>query len=192
MDRRKRFTLRNFKLTKTVITDDELTGYTPLGAHFPLSGYREKAMHSGKQRPKGFSLIELLVVVAIVLILAALAVPNLLRARRAANEASSVASLRTIASGQMAYRHTQGAYTTLAGLGSENVIDSVLASGSKSGYVFGSDPGADPSMEFTADAEPAISSGIGASGTRFYFVSQDQVIRFSVGAPADSTSSPLY
>ena len=149
-------------------------------------------MHSSKRRLKGFSLIELLVVVAIVLILAALAVPNLLRARRAANEASSVASLRAIASGQMAYRHTQGAYTTLAGLGSENVIDSVLASGSKSGYVFGSDPGTDPSMEFTADAEPAVSSGIGASGTRFYFVSQDQVIRFSVGGPADSTSSPLY
>jgi hypothetical protein len=47
-------------------------------------------------------------------------------------------------------------------------------------------------MEFTAAAEPAVSSGIGASGTRFYFVSQDQVIRFNAGAPADSTSSPLH
>lgn len=148
-------------------------------------------MQSGQFNPKGFSLIELLVVVAVVLILAAVAIPNLLRARRAANEASSVASLRAIASGQMAYRHTQGAYTTLAGLGSESVIDNVLASGSKSGYVFQSDPGTDPTMEFTADAEPAVSSGIAASGTRFYFVSQDQVIRFNVGAPADSTSSPL-
>ena len=149
-------------------------------------------MQSSQLKRKGFSLIELLVVVAVVLILAAIAVPNLLRARRAANEASSVASLRAIASGQMAYRHTQGAYTTLAGLGSENVIDSVLASGSKSGYLFASDPGTDPSMEFTAGADPAVSSGIGASGTRFYFVSQDQVIRFNTGAPADSTSSPLY
>ena len=149
-------------------------------------------MNSSEHRPKGFSLIELLVVVAVVLILAAIAVPNLLRARRAANEASSVASLRAIASGQLAYRHTQGTYTTLAGLGFEGVIDSVLASGSKSGYIFASDPGTDPTMEFTADAEPAVSSGIGASGTRFYFVSEDQVIHFNVGAPADSTSSPLY
>ena len=157
-----------------------------------LTANRKQGMPSSQFKPKGFSLIELLVVVAVVLILAAIAVPNLLRARRAANEASSVASLRAIASGQMAYRHTQGAYDTLAGLGSESVIDSVLASGSKSGYLFASDPGTDPTMQFTAAAEPAVSSGIGASGTRFYFVSEDQVIRFSVGAPADSTSSPLY
>ena len=149
-------------------------------------------MNSSQHKSKGFSLIELLVVVAVVLILAAIAVPNLLRARRAANESSSVASLRAIASGQMAYRHSQGAYTTLAGLGSETVIDNVLASGSKSGYLFASDPGTDPTMEFTAVAAPAVSSGIGASGTRFYFVSQDQVIRFNAGAPADSTSSALY
>jgi type IV pilus assembly protein PilA len=157
-----------------------------------LNANKQQDMPSSHFKSKGFSLIELLIVVAVVLILAAIAVPNLLRARRAANEASSVASLRAIASGQMAYRHTQGAYTTLAGLGSESVIDSVLASGSKSGYLFSSDPGTDPTMEFTADAAPAVSSGIGASGTRFYFVSQDQVIRFNAGAPADSTSSPLY
>ena len=119
-------------------------------------------MQSTKRTKKGFSLIELLVVVAVVLILAAVAVPNLLRARRAANEASSVASLRAISSGQLAYRHTQGSYTTLAGLGTEKVIDDVLASGSKSGYLFQSDPGTDPTMEFTADAQPAVSSGIAA------------------------------
>jgi type IV pilus assembly protein PilA len=150
-----------------------------------------RTMHPLDPKRRGFSLIELLVVVAVVLILAAVAIPNLIRARRAANEASAVASLRAISSGQMAYRHTQGVYATLAGLGAENVIDNVLASGSKSGYTFDSDAGADPAMEFTATAEPAITTGIGATGTRFYFVSQDQVIRFSVGAPADSTSSAI-
>ena len=57
---------------------------------------------------KGFSLIELLIVVAIILIIAAIAVPNLLRARRSANEASATASMRTIGTGQLMYRSTHG------------------------------------------------------------------------------------
>jgi type IV pilus assembly protein PilA len=142
-------------------------------------------------KTKGFSLIELLVVVAIVLILASIAIPNLLRARRSANEASAVASIRAIASGQLAYRHTQGSFTTLTALGAEEIIDDVLASGSKSGYQFSSSAGSAPALEFTADAVPAVSSGIAATGARFFFVNTDQVIRFNTGAPADSTSSPL-
>jgi len=139
----------------------------------------------------GFSLIELLIVVAIVLILASIAVPNLLRARRSANEASAVGSLRAIASGQLVYRHTEGNFTTLAGLANESIIDDILASGSKSGYTFASDPGFMPDLEFTAQASPAVSSGVMATGTRFFFVSQDQVIRAKRGAAADSTSNPL-
>ncbi len=129
--------------------------------------------------------------VTVILILASIAVPNFMRAKRGANEASSVASLRAIASGQLAYRHTQGSYTTLTALGTENVIDNVLAAGSKSGYVFTSAAGANPATEFTADAAPAIPTGISATGTRYYFVNQDQIIRFNTGAAADSTSSPL-
>jgi type IV pilus assembly protein PilA len=142
-------------------------------------------------RNKGFSLIELLVVVAIILILASIALPNIMRARRVANEASSVASLRAIASGQLVYRHTQGAYTTLTALGTEKIIDDVLAGGAKSGYTFSSAPGSDATMEFTAEADPAVSSGLVATGSRFFFVNEDQVIRFSTSGPADSSSSPL-
>jgi type IV pilus assembly protein PilA len=143
------------------------------------------------QKVAGFSLIELLIVVAIILILASIAVQNLLRARRSANEASAVASIRAIASGQLAYRHTVGVFTSLTGLGSEDIIDDVLASGTKSGYEFSSEAGGSPAIEFSAEAAPAVSSGIMATGNRFFFVSQDHLIRANLGGAADATSSPL-
>lgn len=142
-------------------------------------------------RLRGFSLIELLVVVAIVLILASVAIPNFMRARRIANEASSVASLRSIASGQLAYRQTQGNYISLSALGTEKIIDDVLASGTKSGYTFDSAAGSNTASEFTAVGAPAVSSGFAASGVRFFFVNQDQVVRFSLSGPASASSSPL-
>src|SRR5438270_13929942 len=97
-----------------------------------------------RSKEKGFSLIELLIVVAIILIIAAIAIPNLLRSKMAANEASAVASLRTINTSSVAYSTTYGAYpTNLTNLGpasgapsstTADLVDSVLASGTKSGY----------------------------------------------------------
>ncbi|PYV92712.1 MAG: hypothetical protein DMG05_03690 [Acidobacteria bacterium] len=130
-----------------------------------------------KSSAKGFSLIELLVVVGVILILASIAVPNFLKARRSANEAAAVASLKAIGSGQLAYRSSQGDFVTL------DIY--------KSGYNFSSSAGTTPSLEFTATAEPAVSTGITATGTRFFFVNQDQVIRCSAGSSADANSSPL-
>src|SRR5713226_3832657 len=105
-----------------------------------------------RNKQKGFSLIELLIVVAIILIIAAIAIPNLLRSKMAANEASAVSSLRTLNTSAVAYSTSYGIYpSTLASLGPiaagatpsstlADLIDSVLAGASaapgKSGYFF--------------------------------------------------------
>ena len=104
-----------------------------------------------RNKQKGFSLIELLIVVAIILIIAAIAIPNLLRAKMAANEASAVGSLRTINTSCVEYSTTYGVGfpSSLASLGgtgtatsaSAGLIDSVLAGGVKSGYTFAFTPG---------------------------------------------------
>ncbi|HEX2715489.1 MAG TPA: prepilin-type N-terminal cleavage/methylation domain-containing protein, partial [Candidatus Acidoferrales bacterium] len=103
-----------------------------------------------RKTEKGFSLIELLIVVAIILIIAAIAIPNLLRSKMAANEASAVGSLRSINTACISYNTTYGQFPptgSLTALGppaagaaasaaAADLIDSVLAAGTKSGYAF--------------------------------------------------------
>jgi type IV pilus assembly protein PilA len=100
------------------------------------------------RKQHGFSLIELLIVVAIILVIAAIAIPNLLKSRMAANEASAVGSLRSVNTAEVTYNTTYNNYAcTLAALGppsgggppssaAAEIIDATLASGSKSGYTF--------------------------------------------------------
>ncbi len=151
-----------------------------------------------RNKQKGFSLIELLIVVAIILIIAAIAIPNLLRSKMSANEASAVGSLRSINTACVSYSTTYGIGFpgTLAMLGpaasatssTADLIDSVLAGGTKSGYIFTYVVGGTGNTTYTNNANPVTT---GTTGQRGFFTNESGVIRFDPVGPATVASNPL-
>jgi len=163
------------------------------------------------KNPRGFSLIELLIVVAVILVIAAIAIPNLMRSRVAANQASAVGSLRVMNPAEATSSSTYGGYTpTLGYLGPPStgttpvpsgaeLIDSLLSGGSpganesaKSGYTFTYSAGvADGSGKIYSYSITASPITPGTTGNNYYYTDQIGVIRQNSTAEAGSTDSPL-
>jgi type IV pilus assembly protein PilA len=153
-----------------------------------------------KKNQQGFSLIELLIVVVIIGIIAAIAIPNLLASRRAANEASSISAMRTVGSSEATYFSTAGAnanYGDAAALFASNLIDNVMAAAHgvnvggnpptgqpKSGYTFAvtvtpANAATAAPATYVDSAVPAVATGVTATGTRRFCITEDGVLRYS-------------
>ncbi len=150
---------------------------------------------------RGFSLIELLIVVAIILIIAAIAIPNLLRSKMAANEASAVGSLRTLNTACVTYATIYGRYPSAlsnlqpgssASSTAADLIDSVLAGGVKSGYSFsyatpGTATGGTAGTTYDITAVPVT---VGTTGQRAFFTDHTGVIRASTTGATPARADP--
>jgi type IV pilus assembly protein PilA len=159
---------------------------------------------SNGSRQRGFSLIELLIVVAIILIIAAIAIPNFLKSKMAANEASTVSSMRTLNTAMVTYQSQCPAVGYPASLvdlgpsagsgcvGGANIVDNIIgvANPQKSGYSFTYAPVAAGGINgsYTLNADP---QSRGTTGQRSFYTDPSGVIRFNQGAVAVVTDPPL-
>lgn len=149
---------------------------------------------------RGFTAIELLIVIVIIAIVAAIAIPNLMRSRLSANESAAISTMRTISGSEVAFKNSmvadadadgQGDYGSLPQLGATTppFIDSVLAgAGTQDGYGFTATPDADADAGYEANGNPTQP---GKTGQRHFFVNEAGVILFNPTGPAGSADAPV-
>jgi type IV pilus assembly protein PilA len=169
-----------------------------------MLGSKNKSADSRRsERSAGFTLIELLIVVAVIMVIAGIAIPNFIRSKMRANEAGSVANLRTISTASVVYNTTYsvGFAPSLAALGGNpltpsaaqaGLIDSILSAGVKSGYIFTYTVTAvdvnGNAQAYSVTADPITP---GTTGDRHFYTDQSAVIRENLTATAGPSDPPI-
>ena len=145
-------------------------------------GSKKRARDSG-----GFTLLELMIVVTVLSIITTLAIPGLMNAKKSANEASAIGSLKAFTQTQLQYRLRYGTFAGVADLVAVGMVDSGFADLEKAGYSF-LDSVAPDTSNWAIEGRPQVN---GDTGDRYFFVDSSGVIRYQSGSPADSASTAV-
>ncbi|HBP21125.1 MAG TPA: pili assembly chaperone [Planctomycetes bacterium] len=143
---------------------------------------------------KAFTLIELMIVIAIIAIIAAIAIPNLIEARKHGNESAAIGSLKAISSAQSLFREGDKEgdgtldYGTLTELAQQTLVDGILGSGTKQGYNFSATGGTQSLYTWDAQGQPSVAQ---TTGDRYFYTDHTGVIFYTTMAAFNATGTGL-